>query len=154
MRNGCARHLEVRRNIARRHRSAPQQRQNFAPHRIAERLKTLLKPHYCPLFRAVNHVLRPQTGQYSCQSFPTCVRKTSRFHGRFCFVPQDLQIKSHLASAFACQITSIAAKISAIAQIRMVMSIPFTALLAILLIRWPSNCFQYTTVSAFVNTFR
>ncbi|MFR4414377.1 MAG: hypothetical protein ACLT4C_03405 [Butyricicoccus sp.] len=61
-------------------------------------------------------------------------------------MPQDLQIKSHLASAFACQITSIAAKISANAQIRMVMSIPFTALLAILLIRWPSNCFQYTTV--------
>ena len=67
---------------------------------------------------------------------------------------RDLQIKPHLASAFACQITSIAAKISAIAQIRMVMSIPFTVLLAMLLIRWQSNYFQYTTTSAFVNTFR
>ena len=63
VRNRCARQVEMRRNVARRHRPTPQQRQNFAPHRIAERLKALLKPHYCPLFRAVNHVLRPQVGQ-------------------------------------------------------------------------------------------
>ena len=120
--------VEMRHDVACRHRLTPQQRQDLAPHRVSERLEALLKAHYSPLFRAVNHVFRPHVGQNSHHSFPTCWRSSSLFHGRRSCFPQNLHTSSRLESARACHTMSTAASSSPAAQIAMVVficSVPF-----------------------------